>query len=344
MPQHRKITTQNELTQEGSLLDSQGNLAHVGWARRPLLNTNLEEARSRLGIKKWDYYCLFLPTHVVAFALADLTYAGSAFCYLIDRKSLVTIERAISLPGAMGVSLARNSDKGISSFRFGKVTFDFTVRDHDRLIQIHWPKFAGKDLKIDVTLSQEPDHESMAITTPMGPGKFYWNRKINNLRCSGLIQWGDLNIPCDPTTSLATFDWGRGIWPFQTKWVWSNASGFLPSGEPLGINIGTGFGENIQTNENSIIFDGRIHKLEDINFHYHSKDRMRPWQIEDSEGRLKLVFTPSLVRTGKTDLLVIKTHVDQMFGVFNGSVQLDSGQTIEVKNLWGFAEEHFARW
>lgn len=344
MKQPRKVTTQNELTQEGPLLDTQGNLAQIGWAKRPLLDTNLEYARSRLGMKKWDYYCLFLPNHVVAFTLADLTYAGSAFCYIIDRKTFVTSERAISLPCAAGIHLARNSDEGTSTFRFGKVVFDFKVRDRDRIIKIDWPKFAGKDLKIDVTLSQGIDHESMAITTPIGPGKFYWNHKINNLRCSGLIQWGDQRLFCTPTNSLATFDWGRGIWPFQTTWVWSSASAFLPSGEPLGLNMGMGFGENSQTNENAIIYDDRIHKLEDIQFRFQSKNRMHPWQIEDSEGRLKLTFTPTLVRTSKTNLLVVKTHVDQMFGVFNGLVYLDSGKAIEVKDLWGFAEGHFARW
>lgn len=281
---------------------------------------------------------------MVAFALADITYAGSAFCYIIDRNTSKTIERTISLPFAARIHLPRNSDKGNASFGFNRVKFSFETHDLQRHIKITWPGFAGKDLDIDVTLSQRPDQESMAITIPMGEGKFYWNRKTNNLACSGKIRWGNMDITCSPETSLATFDWGRGVWPLESKWVWLNASGFSSTGMKLGLNLGTGFGDTSRATENAIVVDGRVHKLKDVRFTFNSADRMTMWSMEDSEGRLSLTFTPSLVRTAKTDLILLKTHVDQMFGHFAGKTILDTGEELEIKNLWGFAEEHFARW
>ncbi len=335
---------QVELSGHDPLLDANGNLSQIGWARHPILDTNLERARSPFRIKKWDYYCLFLPTHVIAFALADLTYAGSAFCYIIDRRTRQVVERAISLPLAMGIHLPRNSDDGDASFQLRRTKFAFSTRGLKRHIRIVWPKFAGEDLEIDITLSQRPDQESMVITVPMGDGKFYWNRKTNNLTCSGKIRWGDTNIACSPEDSLATFDWGRGIWPFQSKWVWLNASGYSDAGAAIGLNLGTGFGDTSRATENALIFGDRIHKLKLVTFQFDSNDRMKPWTMNDEEGRLSLTFTPSLVRTGKTDLVFIKTIVDQMFGYFSGRVKLDDGKELEIKNLWGFAEEHFARW
>jgi len=33
-----------------------------------------------------------------------------------------------------------------------------------------------------------------------------------------------------------------------------------------------------------------------------------------------------------------------MFGRYNGTARLDDGETITIKDLVGFAEEHNARW
>ncbi len=57
---------QTELTQAGPLLQPNGQLAQVGWARQPILDCNLEAARfyaltplQRFRIKRWDYYAVF---------------------------------------------------------------------------------------------------------------------------------------------------------------------------------------------------------------------------------------------------------------------------------------------
>jgi len=69
-------SSQHELCQPSALLDEQGNLVQVGWARQPLLNCNLENARfyalrplQRFRIKRWDYYGITTPTHYLSFTI-----------------------------------------------------------------------------------------------------------------------------------------------------------------------------------------------------------------------------------------------------------------------------------
>lgn len=57
---------QTELTQLSPLLQPDGRLSQIGWARQPLLDCNLEAARfyalkplQRFRIKRWDYYAVF---------------------------------------------------------------------------------------------------------------------------------------------------------------------------------------------------------------------------------------------------------------------------------------------
>ena len=60
--------------------------------------------------------------------------------------------------------------------------------------------------------------------------------------------------------------------------------------------------------------------------------------------RVDLVFTPFLERVAKTNLLVIRSEVHQMFGRYTGTVIDDDGNTIPINGIVGWAEEHHAKW
>src|SRR5512146_1102488 len=106
---------QTELTQAGPLLDSQGNLAQVGWSRHPLLDCNLENARfytlrpfQRFRIKRWDYYAVFTPQRFFSATIADLGYAGNIFVYTLDFKTGELHEEGLVIPFGRGIKLERN--------------------------------------------------------------------------------------------------------------------------------------------------------------------------------------------------------------------------------------------
>ena len=57
-----------------------------------------------------------------------------------------------------------------------------------------------------------------------------------------------------------------------------------------------------------------------------------------------LEFIPFKDRLARTNLGVIFSQVHQMFGRYSGQVITDEGETIQITDLIGFAEEHHARW
>jgi hypothetical protein len=121
----------------------------------------------------------------------------------------------------------------------------------------------------------------------------------------GWIQYGALREELKPETSLGSLDWGRGVWDYQSYWNWASASGFLPDGRTVGLNLGCGFGDLSQATENCLVLDGQVHKLDTVKFDYESGNYMKPWKFSDSQGRLKLEFTPFKDRTAVTNLGVI---------------------------------------
>ena len=343
---------QIELTQPGPLLDTQGRLAQIGWSRRPLLECNLENARfyalrflQRFRIKRWDYYAIFTPQRFFSATVADLGYAGNVFVYTLDFARNELHEEGLVIPLGRGVQLPRDSMRGETRFANRQASLRFQTEAGERRIFVDWPGYhEGRGIKAEIILTCPPEHESMTITIPIGIKRFYCNRKINCLPAQGTIHYGDLHEQVRPQESLGSLDWGRGVWEYRSFWNWASASGTLPDGRTLGLNLGRGFGDLSRATENCAIVNGRIHKLDQVSFDYLSGEYMRPWRFTDNEGRLDLTFTPFHERVARTALVVIDSEVHQMFGRYNGTIRLDDGQQVQVHDLIGFAEEHRARW
>ncbi len=343
---------QNELTQPGPLLDPNGKLANIGWSRHPILDCNLENARfyalrplQRFRKKRWDYYAIFTPTRFFSATIADLGYAGNIFVYTLDFETGDLHEEGLVIPFGKGIMLERNPVDGKASFANDKVSLEFNIEDEKKTLKVDWADFHdGRGIQAEITLHQPADHESMNIIIPIGEKRFYDNTKINSLPAEGYIKYGDIYEELNPASTLGSLDWGRGVWEYQSFWNWASASGFLPDGGTLGLNFGKGFGDLSNATENAVIVNGRVHKLDRVEFGYQSGNYMQPWHFTDNEGRLDLLFTPFKDRTAVTNLGIIFSEVHQMFGRYNGHLILDNGNKLEVRDLIGFAEEHHARW
>lgn len=337
---------QNELNQPGPLLKADGRLEQAGWSRKPLLDCNLENARfHRFRIKRWDYYAIFTPNRFFSATIADLGYAGNIFVYTLDFSTGELHEEGLVIPFGKGIKLERNPEAGEASFQNDKVSLNFKADGEQRRIHVDWAGFnRGRGIHAEITLRAPSRHESMNIIIPIGAKRFYDNTKINCMPAQGFLQYGDIREELQPDCCIGSLDWGRGVWEYQSYWNWASASGFLPDGQTIGLNLGQGFGDLSKATENAVILNGCIHKLGVVKFDYKSGDYMQPWSFTDDETRLDLTFTPFKDRTARTNLGIIFSEVHQMFGRYNGYVILDNGNVLEIRDLIGFAEEHHARW
>ena len=343
---------QHEITQEGVLLNPDGSLAQIGWARQQNLDCNLERANfyrmkflQRFRIKRWDYYAVFTPNRFFSATIADLGYAGNIFVYTIDFSSLDLHEEGLVIPLGKGINLPRNSTAGDVQFENQTAALTFTLKDGARHLSVSWPGFHdGRGIEAEIDLTPLPEHESMNIVIPIGEKRFYYNRKINCMPAAGQIRYGEIEEQLDPASSIGSLDWGRGVWEYASFWQWASASGFLSDGRTVGLNLGGGFGDTSRATENAFILDGRLHKLDQVSIDYDPQAYMRPWQFTDNHDRLSLEFVPFKERVATTRLGIIDSEVHQMFGRYSGFAVTDQGEKIEIDWLVGFAEDHHARW
>lgn len=343
---------QNKISTPSVLLDDSGNLKQVGWSPQPFLDSNLEKAHfyhvkflQSLRLKRWDYYGITTPTHFFSFTISDIGYLGMVFAYVIDFNKNTYHEETIALPFARGVQIPRNSTEGITRYANNKISLMFNKLSEQRILSVSWKNFENnQDLNAEITISEKPNHESMNLVIPIETKRFYFNRKINCMPASGWVEYLGQKYVITPNNCLANLDWGRGVWAYDSFWVWASSSGFLADGRHIGLNMGYGFGDTSKATENAFILSDRIQKLGEIKFHYDSNNFMSPWKMISDDERLNLTFTPFFERVAKTDVKILNSEVHQMFGKYNGLLMAEDGEKINIENLIGFAEEHHARW
>ncbi len=294
-----------EITKSGPLLDGQGNLADYGWARQPLLDANLENVNiyglkclQPLRIKRWQYFGITTPTHFFSFTLSNVGYLGPVFAYVLDFTTGQYHEQTLNMPFGSGIELPRNSTSGDCHYKKGRPAPAFLYQnDNERRLEISWPGFGGSGLSADVRLYLSKGHESVVNVFPYKNRRFFYTRKVNCMPADGTIEFGwdedkvsgqktrkvyDIRPDC----SLGTLDWGVGVWPYRSFWIWASFSQFLPGGRTLGLNAGDGIGNSPEMNDNAIILDGKVHKLGKIDFKYDKQEFKKPWLMTSPDGRL----------------------------------------------------------
>jgi len=122
-----------EITETVDLCDAKGRLNRgaVGWTRTPLHRPNL----SGWGrTKRWEYWGLVTPTHILGLTISSLDYAGVESIYVLDRQTTQETVTEATVPLARGVTLAEASGVGSSRYTSGRLSIAFDeVEDGTRI-------------------------------------------------------------------------------------------------------------------------------------------------------------------------------------------------------------------
>ena len=341
---------QNEIIKEDKLLDSNGNLKHIGYSKRMLLKYDRNEiAVRKTRIKEWDYYLIYNDDWAVALTIDDNGYMGLHSISLIDFKNAKETTKSIMNFMPLGkTNFPNSSERGDVSFKNKKIDISFKNDGKTRTLYANFKNFKdGKDFSCEFKLTDEPK-ESMVIATPFDKkGHFYYNQKIVGMKAEGVVKLGDEEIIFDKENTLGLLDWGRGVWTYKNTWYWG-AGHTTINGKVFGFNIGYGFGNTSNATENMLFYDGVAHKLDEVKFNIPKKkgkdDYMRPWTFTSNDNRFTMDFEPIIDRHSNANVLVISSNQHQVFGKFTGKAVLDDGTVLEIKDMLGFAEKVINRW
>ena len=329
--------TEREITAPVALCRADGSLNPdaVGWSRRPLHDTSRigRGLRDRGRNKRWEYWAVVSPTHIVSVTVSSLDYAAVHGFWVRDRRTGETIDRGrvagpwtASLPGSLGGGPARAKS--------GPLEID--IRDEPGGTRL---RARSTGVSVDVLAEADADHESLAVVVPWSERRFQYTVKDVGRRARGTVTVdGETTELVD---AWAVLDHGRGRWHHDVRWNWAAAVG-QTDGHQVGLQFGARWTDGTGMTENALIVDGHVTKIsEDVVWGYDLERPMDPWTIRGTD--VDLTVTPEYDHVSRTDLGPIGTRGDQVFGVFDGWIRVD-GRRIEVRELFGWAEDVANRW
>ncbi|MFZ0529821.1 MAG: DUF2804 domain-containing protein [Propionicimonas sp.] len=326
---------EREITRRVGLTGPDGRLNPdaVGWARRPLLDTAGIDGRRAWGRnKRWEYWNVATPTHVLALTVSCLDYAAVSEVWVLDRATERTWGRSATLLPARGVELPPSLGQGPARARARDLAIDIdTTGDSTRL------RAAIPGAAFDVTVTRPAVHDCLAVVVPWSTTRFQYTVKDVALPAAGTLTLDGVVHDLPAGASWAVLDHGRGRWPHDVAWNWGAGSG-VSRGSVVGLQFGGRWTAGTGATENGVLVDGHLHKISDeLLWRYDLEDWRRPWRV--SGGGLEATFEPVFNRHAETDLTLISARTDQCFGSWSGTFG-----DLAFDGIFGWAEDVHNRW
>lgn len=354
---------------------------NTGWFEQPFRRANLPDApiehalsslRGRLGgverafrrmrLKRWHYTSVAGPDVFFACAIVDAGYLGTAFAYVVDRKSGEMHEWTTLMPLARGITIADNSLDGVTSVEqpgFGRIDLG---NDSQRGVRTITAKLEGKlGVRNQPPLSASfeiwdwgRDPDPVVVVEESAPARWLYTHKCYGLEAGGSIRCGRIDSVIAAGDGHAGLDWNLGYRPYETWWNWAAGGGFATDGTRVGFNltahrpwIGSGR-ENTSIEADAtdcgLWIGGRRVKLDRVEFEYDPRAILRHWRIHDEAGLVDLEFNPIGKRHDDVNFGVVVSQFLQPYGTFSGTLRTPEGEVKELTDVFGVTEQHFAKW
>lgn len=335
---------EREITEPVSLAGPDGRLnpQALGWTRTPLHDTSGIGHGHWGRNKRWEYWGVMTPTHILATTVSDIDYLSLHSVWLLDRATGEVIDVTALSPGSGSATLPPSAGQGPARARTKAITIDI-----EELPDGTGTRLTGRTKRVsfDVLAERPAGHEALGVVVP-------WRRKGRIARFQYTLK--DVARPAGGTITVdgvthsfdddawAVLDHGRGRWPYRVHWNWAAGSGRV-DGRVIGLQLGSKWTDGSGATENAVVVDGHLSKIsEELVWDYDMAELSRPWRITGETA--DLTFTPFHHRHGRTQALVIATRTDQMFGTWSGWVRDDAGERVKVDGIQGWAEDVLNRW
>ncbi len=312
----------------------------------------LERRLRKFRLKQWHYTSLASERMLFACAIVDAGYVGKVFAYLVDRQSGQVYEWDRTVPLGAGVRIAPSSTTGFTRYRdpqFGELRLSkegVVWSLHARL-----PSRGGKPaLHADLLIEDAGTLAPVCVVEPLGSGRWIYTHKCYGLPARGKLSCGDMELSLRHGDALAGLDWNRGYRLTETYWNWAAAAGWSKDRGRLGFNLtshrdpksGKNLGSEAQ--DCAVWIGDRMRKIPSVRFDYEPSDLMKPWRIRDEAGFVNLTFFPEGQRHEDLDFKLVVSRFHQPYGRFEGHLSLNGEERVELGDMFGVTEQHFARW
>ena len=341
---------QEEYTQPTTLLGKNGTLLAAGWARHGLFEYDRSRVKHKKRRKEWDFYQISNGRYMVQLNFANISIGGYASAMLVDLKQrkILASTMAPFVGGADKYVLpARGDELNRVDFQVGGVSFLADTTETARHL-----RFEGKGFLADFTMDILPGQENITTVLPFDgyPDRYFMTTKQNCLACEGVFKAPGVEQQFSREDTFCVLDWGRVCTPYRLVWYWGNGSARITeedgSEHLFGFEITWGIGNESHATETCLFYDGRAHKIGPVDVETFPKPDgyLKTWKFVSRDGRFNLSMEPFYDHHSDLNVLVMRMHSHQVHGLWSGTVTLDDGRVLSIKDMYAFCEYVENRW
>jgi hypothetical protein len=326
-----------------TLIDAQGRI-NWGIYEEPIQTVNyldynlktpmgltIPRPLKRILANQFHFIGIMGPDIIGGLAVVDLKFLANGFFYLYDRKAKRLFES--SALAFSGVTIKPSPEQSQSTINSGRLK-----------ININGSHVSAKAKNISLQLDLDAKGTNpLRICTRAGYRGWVYTQKTSPVVVRGSATIGDDEIDISSPSTMALIDWTCGYMRRKTCWNWAASAASLPDGRSLGLNLSCGVNETSFT-ENAFWINGTITKVDTVNYIFDGNDLMKPWHIRSFDKKVDLTFHSESSRGEKINAGFVASRFTQLIGVFEGTLKTDKGETIQIRDCPGYAEDHYAKW
>ena len=343
-------SAQREYREPTELLGQDGRLLAAGWARHNVFSYDRDRVRHPLRRKEWDFYQISNGTLMAQISFANISLGGYASAVLVDLrgKQVLCSKMAPFFGGKNKYVLPAKGDvPGKLRMEVGKAVFASETMATHRILS-----FSMGEVNCVFRMDLLPEHENITTVLPFPdkPDRYFMTTKQNCMPTEGSFRVGEKTYRFSKADSFAVLDWGRVCTPYRLLWYWGNGAGWVlgPDGKKhlFGFEITWGIGDESEATETCLFYDGIAHKIGPVDVKQPPKPDAyeKRWEFVSQDGRFRLSMEPFYDHHTDLNVLAMRMHSHQVHGIWSGSVTLDDGTALEIRDFYAFCEYVENRW
>lgn len=326
----------------------ENGVIHTGFFKRPFSRVNLLDApllgsrlRRRFRLKEWNGFGVTHPRLFGGIIIQNAKYAAAGAVYLYDRALHRKYEWLLAdLP--YRVRLPETLWSGDSVCARGGDAMRFRHRLSEGRHEIS-AGFAARNgvpaLAIDLVAHQDLGCvDPLVVSLPIGTSHHTYTHK-SPLRLAGRVRIGSTSFDFEPSRDIGNLDEQKTFYPYHSRWWWGCFGVYTAEGRQVMLNFVDQMTPRDQPGEDALWIDGKLEIL--------ARPEIVPdgarYRIEDSGGRLRLVFTPAGAKAEKRNFIAAAMDYAQMYGTYDGTLVDGSGRTHQIVGAFGALERMAAR-
>ena len=331
-----KKLIENQFPKYGIFKEEIENINYKDYLLLSPLGSKLNLIKKYFAYNQFQYLGGVSEDLIFGVAIADLKLISNAFYYVYLPKQKKILSNSIKSPFSIGTEFTNQPEKG-------EVKFNFLGTKVKMIQETNLKKLELKNKNINMQIQFiEKGIDIIRICTKAGANGWVYVRKNAGTKVIGKIEseFGSFNL--DQLNLFGHNDFSMGYMRKETFWNWTCFTGQIHKKDVIGVNLSAGVNET-EFSENSIWLNGKLFPLPQVSFTYNKLNLMEKWVIKSLDETLYLEFIPEGIFKENVNVIVLASNFNQLYGRYTGKIKLKN-KNILIENLYGYAEDHYAKW